>query len=176
MDARWPRSVFVLLVAGAAVHFSRYYPVLPPIVASHFDAHGNANGWQTKQGFFAVFAGVTVLAFSLVFAVPALIGAAPLAIINLPNKTYWLAPQQRNSSQAFLSSWFAWFGNVVFVVMFLTFDYAVKSNLQRYSAADPAHLWYVLAGFGGFSLVWMVLFFLRFSRLPRSPSDIQEWQ
>ena len=74
------------MVVYAVTHFSQIYPQLPTVVASHFDAHGAANGWQTKQAFFAVVAGVTVLAAFLVFAIPALIAFVPRQYVNLPNK------------------------------------------------------------------------------------------
>lgn len=170
MDPRWPRYFFVLLAVCAAIHFAEYYSQLPPVVASHFDAHGAANGWQTKQAFYAVFGGVMVLAFVLVYAVPALIGKTPASLINLPNKNYWFSAQHRAASQAFMSAWFGWFGCVVFIVMILAFDYAVKQNVHEANGVDPARLWYGLAAFGAFSLVWTVTFLVRFSRLPRDVS------
>jgi uncharacterized membrane protein len=171
MDPRWPRLLFLLLAVFAAVHFAGYYSQLPPVVASHFDAQGVANGWQTKQAFYAVFGGVTVLAFVLVYAVPALIGKTPVSLINLPNKNYWLSAQHWTASQAFMSAWFGWFGCVVFMVMILAFDYAVKQNVHEANAVDLARLWYGLAAFGAFSLVWIAAFLVRFARLPRDVSD-----
>lgn len=159
----------MLLVAVAAIHFARYYSELPPVVASHFDARGVANGWQTKQAFFAIFAGVTVLTCAIVFCAPLLIAMAPASLINLPNKNYWLAPERRAASQAFISAWFGWFGCVMFLLMILTFDYAIKWNLHQ--AADPTRLWYEIGGFGAFSLVWMLYFLLRFYWLPHDISD-----
>ena len=141
------------------------------MVASHFDAHGTPNGWQVKQAFYGVLVGATILGFVLVFAMPAMIAVLPAQLINLPNKSYWLAPPQMVSSQAFLQTWFAWFGCAVYMVIILAFDYAVKSNLQSVSRPDPAHLWYGLAAFGAFSLFWMIRFFMRFARLPREISN-----
>jgi len=38
MDSRLPKFLFVLLAVYAAVRFSSYYPQLPDVVASHFNA------------------------------------------------------------------------------------------------------------------------------------------
>lgn len=169
MNGRFARWFFVLMVAYAAVHFSGVYPQLPAVVASHFDAHGNANGWQTKQAFFGVFAGATALAAFLVFLVPVLIAIVPPQYVNLPNKNYWLAPERLAGVHQFLSGWFAWFGCGVYVVIVLAFDYAVKWNLGPTEHLDPERFLYVLAAFSVFTLVWIIRMMLRFSRIPDSP-------
>src|SRR5271155_984036 len=98
MSARLPKLAFGVMVIYATIHFSSYYSQLPAVVASHFDVHGAANGWQTKQEFFVVFAGVTILATILVFALPALIAIVPRQFVNLPNKEYWLSPERLAAS------------------------------------------------------------------------------
>jgi uncharacterized membrane protein len=61
VNSRLPKALFLLLAFCATIYFSHYYPLLPKVVASHFDKHGFANGWQTKQRFFEVFAAMTLL-------------------------------------------------------------------------------------------------------------------
>ena len=102
-NARLPRVLFLLTAVCTSIYFSYYYPLLPKVVASHFDVHGIANGWQTKQGFFEVLAGTTALSAFLIFGIPTMIGIIPDQFINLPNKDYWLAPEQRAASLEFLS-------------------------------------------------------------------------
>ena len=151
----------------AAVHFSYYYPRLPEVIASHFDARGAVNGWESKQAFFGGLAEVTALVGAvLIFGIPWIIAVTPMALINLPNKAYWLSPEQMESSHKFLSAWFAWFGCAVFLVVLMAFDFAVKSNLPSARPLNPARFWYVLGGFGAFTLVWLIRIWLRFGRLP----------
>jgi uncharacterized membrane protein len=166
MNARLPKLVFGVMVIYAAIHFFSYYSQLPAVVASHFDVHGAANGWQTKEAFFVVFAGVTILAAILVFVLPALIAIVPRQFVNLPNKDYWLSPERVATSHQFLSTWFAWYGCAVYGVIFVAFDYAVKSNLGLEARPDPALLWYGLGAFGAFTLGWIVRLGLRFARVP----------
>jgi uncharacterized membrane protein len=167
-NARLPRALFLLTAVCASIYFSYYYPLLPKVVASHFDLHGIANGWQPKQMFFEVLAGTTVLSAFLVFGIPTMIAVMP-SLINLPNKDYWLAPGQRAASLEFLSGWFAWFGYAVYFVIIVTFDYAMQMNLHSASGANPARLWYMLAGLVVFAIIWTIRLFGRFGRLPRTP-------
>jgi uncharacterized membrane protein len=165
-SARLPKVLFLLLAVGAWIYFYHYYPLLPKVVASHFDQHGLANGWQTKQSFFEIFAGLTALSAFLVFGVPTVIAVMPRQLINLPNKEYWLSPQQWVPSMEFLDAWFAWFGCAVYFLIVVTYDYAIQTNLH--STPNFARIWYALTLFAVFAVVWMLRLFRRFSRLPRA--------
>jgi hypothetical protein len=167
MHSRLPKFLFLVLAAYAAIHFFNYYSQLPDVVASHFDAHGVANGWQTKSAFFGVFVGVTVLAVVVGFGVPRIIRVVPAQLINLPNKHYWLAPEHLADTMEFLDTYFAWFGCALFLILILTFDYAFQSNLHPDSPPDVSRMWYILAGFITFSIVWIARLFTRFGRVPQ---------
>jgi uncharacterized membrane protein len=166
LDSRLPKLIFVLLVLYASIHFSYYYPQLPGVVASHFDGRGAPNGWQTKSAFFVVFVGVSVLAVVIGFGIPQIITVLPAQLINLPNKRYWLAPEHVAETTEFLKAYFAWFACAVYLVMILTFDYAIQSNLHPQNRPDPAGMWYILAGFLLFVLFWIVRMLAKFFRTP----------
>jgi uncharacterized membrane protein len=165
-DAGLPRLLFVVLAVGAAVYFASYYPQLPDVVASHFNGRGVANGWQTKPAFFGVLVGVSVLAAVIGFGIPRIITALPPQLINLPNKAYWLAPDHLAATMEFLKNFFAWFGCVVLVVIIVTFDHAIQSNLHPDHRPDVSRMWYLLAGFLAFVVVWIARMFMRFGRVP----------
>lgn len=168
MDSRLPKLVFVLLALYAAVHFSSLYSQLPGVVASHFNGRGGANGWQTKEAFFTVFVGVTVLCVLFGFGVASLIGAMPMRLINLPNKQYWLAPERRDETLEWLKAYFGWFACALYVLMIVVYDYAAQSNLHPGHPPSVAHLVYTLVGFLAFVIVWLVRMFARFSRASES--------
>jgi uncharacterized membrane protein len=167
LDSRLPKPIFVLLVLYAAVHFWSVYPQLPGAVASHFNARGVPNGWQTKQGFYRVLVGVGVLAMVISFAIPKMIASLPAQLVNLPNKSYWLAPEHLSETTAFLSAYFAWFGCALLLMIILTFDYAIQSNLHPPNPPDPARMWYLLAGFLVFTVVWVFRMLAKFLRPPQ---------
>ncbi len=167
-NSRLPRLLFAVLAVGAAIHFSSYYSQLPDVVASHFNGRGVANGWQTKPAFFTVFVGVSFLTAMIGFVIPRIISAMPPQLINLPNKRYWLAPDRIVETQSFLNNYFAWFSCAVFTVIILTFDYAIQSNLHPDNRPDTSRMWYTLAGFLAFVVVWIIRLLARFLRPPES--------
>jgi uncharacterized membrane protein len=167
LDSRLPKLIFTLLVLYAAVHFSFYYPQLPGVVASHFNGHGTANGWQPKSAFFGVFVGVSALASVMGFAIPRIIAVMPAQLINLPNKGYWLAPEHLAETTEFLNGYFAWFACGLYLVMILTFDYAIQHNLHPEDPPDPARMWYALAGFLLFTIMWTIRMLAKFLRPPQ---------
>jgi uncharacterized membrane protein len=167
-----PKLVFFLLAAYAAIHFYGYYQQLPEIVASHFNGRGAANGWQTKSAFFTVLVGVSVLAAVVGFGIPSIIAALPPQYINLPNKTYWLAPERQEETMEFLTSHFAWFGCALFLLIVLTFDYAIQFNLQPGNPPSPARLFFALGGFLLFVIVSTGRIFKRFGH-PQEISSLK---
>ena len=169
-NARLAKTIFVLLSVSALVYFWNSYSRLPEVVVSHFDGQGRPNGWQTKSAFFDVFLGTTVLSALLVFGVPALVKALPGRLINLPNKQYWLGPEQRAATFEFLSSGFAWFGCAVFLLIFFAFNYAVQSNLHPDHPPSPSGMWFALLAFLVFAIVWISRLILRFARTPQNSS------
>ena len=164
---RLPTLVFVLLAVGAAFYFSSLYAQLPDVMASHFDARGVANGWQTKSAFFTFLIGVSVLAAVVGFGIPRLIMFLPPQYINLPNKGYWLAPKRRAETMDFLNGYFAWFGCALFAVILLTINFALQANLRPDRRPDATPMLIVLAGFLAFAIFGTVRVFKRFG----PPSD-----
>lgn len=167
MDSRLPKLILVLLALYAAVHFSDLYAQLPNVVASHFNARGAPNGWQTKQAFFQVLVGMSALAALLGFAIPQIIGRIPAQFINLPNKDYWLASEHRQETLEWLKAYFGWLACGIYVVMIVAFDYAAQSNLHPNQPPAVARLAYTLVGFLAFVIVWLVRMFARFGRPPK---------
>jgi uncharacterized membrane protein len=166
-----PKLVFLLLAAYAAIHFWAYYQQLPEVVASHFNGRGAANGWQTKSAFFTGLVGVSVLAVVVGFGIPSIIAALPPRYINLPNKGYWLAPERASETMEFLTNHFAWFGCALFLLIILTFDYAIQFNLQPGDPPSPARLFFTLGGVMLFAIVSTGRIFKRFGRVSQAPPE-----
>lgn len=165
-----PKLVFLLLAVGAAFYFSSLYAQLPEVMASHFDARGVPNGWQTKSAFFGVLIGVSVIAAVVGFGIPMLITALPPQLINLPNKAYWLAPERRSETMNFLNAHFAWFGCALFAVVLFAINFAVQANLHPHSPPGAAPFLFVLFGFLAFAIVGTIRVFKRFGPPPETNS------
>jgi hypothetical protein len=165
-DSRLPKSIFIVLASLAALYFWSNYSQLPDVVASHFNARGVANGWQSKSVFFAFFAGAVAIAAFLTFGIPAIFSKIPVKLINLPHKEYWLAPERKAESLALLNRSFAWFGCAVLLVAVTAVNYAIGRNLHPEVRWDTLLLLCVLLGFLVFAISSSIRMLAHFSRTP----------
>jgi hypothetical protein len=108
---------------------------LPERVATHFDAHGQPNGWMSHTahlGFMIVFG----LGFPLF--VPALVYASrflPDRFYNLPHRDYWLAPSRRTETMAYLFRHSLWFS-----LMALCFAIGIHASIIQANNLAQVHL------------------------------------
>ncbi|HKC17311.1 MAG TPA: hypothetical protein VKC11_11455 [Steroidobacteraceae bacterium] len=145
-------QLFALYIACGAVFVGLTSMRLPPLVASHFGASGMANGFMTRTFY-------TVFMVAFVIGLPALIvlvtwfavGNAR-ARLNVPDRDYWLAPERRAATVAFLRNGILWFG--VLLVTFLCYAHAL---VVRANGVQPPRLdnsWFM----GGLVAFFIVLF------------------
>jgi uncharacterized membrane protein len=160
-NPRFARSVFISLAVLLVVQGLFYYPRLPETMASHFNAGGTPNGFQSKAIFFLMlYAILLVVGGFLAFGVPALISTRP-QIANLPNKAYWLAPERREATLAFLAAHFTWFGSAVLALGNAIVFQVIRYHLEHQPALPSSSMWVILLSFLLFVLFWMVTLFRR---------------
>jgi hypothetical protein len=166
-STRLPVSIFVSLTLIAAYQAAYDAAHLTDVVATHFAGGGRANGWQTRSGFFDLEVAVIAGACLICFGIPRLISVVPVAMINLPNKEFWLAPERREQTLGTLRAHFGWFG-----CAFLTFLLIVNELVFRANQTSPPQLnttafVTTLMTFLTFVAIWVIRMILRFSRPPR---------
>jgi uncharacterized membrane protein len=155
---------FVLVLAGGFVWLTS--GELPSVVASHFGAGGNANGFMSKSTY-------TALMLAAVMAIPSLVGfsgqlvrVVPLQLVNLPNKEYWLAPQRKAATLESLSFMSGLFAIVLTFFMCFVHWLVVQANAFQPARLSEGSLFAGLARFGVMTALWVVALFCRFSRVP----------
>ena len=86
----------VLFLFGLAIAQSIYfYPLLPDIVGSHFDAAGKVNGHSPKFTYFIIYFVTLAITSSFTLLLPLTLKYLPTSTINLPHREYWLSGDQR---------------------------------------------------------------------------------
>jgi len=98
-------GVFTVL---GLVQQALYWPHWPERVATHFGPSGQADGWMSR-GPAAAFQTVLQVVFPWFFvAIGQWVGKLPNAMINVPHKEYWLAPDRRQESLRWMAGMLTW--------------------------------------------------------------------
>ena len=159
---RLPLVVLGLLLLAALAQLIVFLPLMPEVLASHFDGAGRPNGWSSR----AAFAGIElfVLLVIVVFFVvlPALLGRLPDSIFSLPHKRHWLAAGRRDESLRFLLGSFLWFGCACLALMLAVTHLVIRVNLGLDPRLPSGPMWALLLGFLVFTVLWLARLLLRF--------------
>jgi len=137
---------------------------LPEHVATHFGEDGEPNGWETHDGY---------LRFTLIFGavVPAFITATFLIIrhlngwgLNIRNKEYWLAPERREQTLAYVQRHGLWFA-LLFIAFFSGIHYTILSaNARTPISLPPSFLFGIVGPFLGATMVWVAILLRHFRK------------
>lgn len=162
----WPYFAMVVLWIAAIVQILYFYSQLPPLVASHFNAAGKANGWMDKETFVKFYLGLMTFLSGLFLAISAIIGGVPVSLWNLPNKEYWLSDVRRGETVRFVKTRLAMVGVMVQILILAIFQACLNANANRSYSLGQTLPWVLIGTFLLFMLWWMVGFIRRFSRMP----------
>jgi len=156
----------VLFLLGLAIAQSIYfYPLLPEIIGSHFDAAGKVNGTSSKFIYFILYFVSLAITSSFTFGLPLILQYLPTSLINLPHREYWLSEEHRAETLSFFKVHFSWFGVAITALMIaifhLTFVAALSPN-QDFNISIP--FWALLGAFFLFTIWWTVMLIRRFPK------------
>ena len=159
------RMLFLALIAATLAQLAWYYPRLPARVASHFDAAGQANAFMPKDGFLAIHLVVLGILAVVFLLIPALIGRLPPSMINLPNKDYWLAPERRAGTFAYIEQFFAWFGCALLLLVVFAMGLAMRANFSDPVQLPTVPIVSAIAAFILFNIAGVIAMHRRFSTI-----------
>jgi uncharacterized membrane protein len=155
----------VLFLFGLAIAQSVYfYPLLPDVVGSHFDAAGKVNGTSSKLGYFIIYFVSLAITSSFTLALPLFFKYLPTSVINLPHREYWLSGDRREESLQFLNVHFSWLGVATMLLMVVVFHITFLANLNSIKELSSPLFWALLGAFLLFTIWWTVLLILRFPK------------
>lgn len=118
---------------------------LPPMVASHFDASGVADGSMSRANFVLLMAGVAI---GLPLAVWSFCTfATAIAPLNVPHGDQWNDPANKPAAVRYLEQWSAWFAAALSLFLTALFALIVRAHLgQGGPPSLPLPLLYPLLG------------------------------
>lgn len=164
--------MLLLVTALGVVDLVVELPHLPEEVVTQFDFDGQPSGHGTRSGLSWGHAIAMAAVLLIMGGLPAVLPKLPLALLNVPHKDYWFAPERRRRSWAFVQAWMAWFGALT-----QGFMLAIFHGIHRFNrAGDPdatAVSWIPMAVYFAGMGIGLFLLFARFGKPPGNPgSDI----
>jgi uncharacterized membrane protein len=156
-----PLAIAVFGYAAFLVGMATTYSRLPERMASHFDASGVANDWMSRDGYVWFMVGVVTFVSLTMLAAFGSIRFLPNAVINIPRRDYWLAPERRDETAGTLMR----FG-LLMVGFESLFFLAIHLMVVAANESQPARLsndvWWLLVAFLATTGVIILKLFLRF--------------
>jgi uncharacterized membrane protein len=162
-------GVFLGLCVLCVVQALYYYPMLPPIVPSHFGAGGKPDDWSSKGTFLTVYLVVIAVLAILFLGISFGLAHLPASLMSLPHKEYWLAPERRQATYAFLSSYLLWFASATLLLLFDLLYQTVQVQLGR--SGELQHPLLSLGLYVGFTVFWCAGLFIRFFKRSSAEND-----
>jgi hypothetical protein len=164
MNTRRGSLAFMLLLAALAAFVVVTSRALPPVVASHFGLGGVPNGFMPRGTYTVIMLVLVVVPPSLLVFLPASAVRKGGARLNIPNREYWLAPERREATAAYLSRQSKLFAAAVALFLGYTHWLVVRANSSAPVALPEAPFY---AGLGTFLIVvllWVLALYAHFGR------------
>jgi uncharacterized membrane protein len=162
--ARLPAVIFGSLLFGYAAFLACTFSNLPGQMATHFDAHGQPNGWMPRS-VAITFQAIVGMVLPLVIA--AFFGAIrlmPMRSINLPRRDYWFSPERRDATCAYLARQGLWLASLIVVLQAAVWYQILESNRASTKHFSLTSLFIVLSVFTIALIGWVIGLFRHFAR------------
>jgi uncharacterized membrane protein len=163
---RLSRAALFLLAGLAVGQLLYYYPAMPETMASHFDSAGRPNGFQSRDGFYALTVAMLSMVVVLFGGFRFLFRVLPASAINVPNREHWLAPERFEETIDFMVRQMEWMGVATLLLLIVVLQGVFEAN-QSPQPGLGGGIWWVMGGYFLFTAVWLVRFLGRF-RKPQS--------
>ena len=159
----WLKSIFFVLIALATAQTVYYYPLMPEVVASHFDGLGAANGWSSRNGFFSLYSAMLALLVFVFIYIPRWSEKRTSFGMKIPNRKYWLAPERLEQTRKFFRRQMLIMGVVHLSLAIFSVQLVIMANFDQVPLLHQSIAWAL--GFYFVILIgWLIHFFLHFRK------------
>jgi len=143
-------------VIAAAIFVVISSRAMPPKVASHFGRDGAANGYMWRHTYvYFMLAFVVLLPLFFSFVANA-VAHVPVAMINIPNRDYWLAPERRGLVVDSLRRQMQIFSAMLVVFLCFVHWEVVRANQSMPPMLDNRRFMLGMGLFMATLIVWIV--------------------
>jgi uncharacterized membrane protein len=153
--------IFLFIIFLGLMLYS--YFTLPDKVAIHFSGGGVPNGWMSKLNYVISFGLLGILIPLFIIWIFHITPNLPKGLINLPNKEYWLAPDQFQQTKSDINIYGIWFADFLLFDVFIAGCIILNANKQSVVHSIPIQ--YTLLPLV-LPLLWFFWKFLRRFRKP----------
>lgn len=160
-----PKSLLTLVgvIIAAAIDAAYHYPLMPTKMASHFGPSGQADGWMPKDAFMIMNASLLLFTAVLLGNIGNRLQSFPNDSINLPNREYWLAPEQRGQTFRVIHGYFLWFAAATNILLAAIIHLVYRANLSPLPSLGSL-TWVILGAYLVYVLCWTVSLTRHFKR------------
>ena len=166
-----PLQLYLLLVGFHLGQLVWYAPRLPETVASHFNAAGQPDGWMSRGVLLGFLAGLSLFYLAAFFGVAAVVRRTPAAVVSLPNKEYWLAPERAAATRRAITGELFKVAATTQALMIVVTQLTAEVGLGRRRTLSDA-FWVALAAYFGV-LAWRLVALFRRFRLPAGTGETE---
>jgi hypothetical protein len=159
------RKAFILSFVANVLLALASWRMLPDRVAVHFGRGGVADNWASSGANLLITLGMDAVLFVSLFFSPRLAVILPAKWVNLPNRQYWLAPENRVRAKAKLAASLYRFGVAIFLFLLVVELLALQANLSDPVRLNEAFLFCALGILMVYSIAWCIFFYRSF-RVP----------
>ncbi len=160
------QAAFLILALAAIAQGLWQYSRLPERVAAHFDFSGHANGWMTRGTFLGWQVGTLLFLTVLFEGIALLQSRLPADLINIPHRDYWLAPERRAATDAWISSLVLLPGCLLMIFFMALFHLVYRTNVDGTRMLTPNPGWLAAA----LILAVIAMVAVTFARFARNPA------
>lgn len=154
-SVRWAFWITLGIGLALCLRISSVWAELPDTMASHFGMGGVPDAHMSKGPFFVFLAVSAGGSIAVVFASAFFIRRIPSRWINIPNREYWLATDERREvALDCIVRPLAWIGLLTAALLAVAVELALQANLDQTSFANDV---FIVLLVGYFALVIAVL-------------------
>lgn len=122
--------LFLLLALAVTAQALWQHDRLPERVATHFNLAGQADGWMSRDNQTKAHIGLVLFIAVLLEGLARLSPRLPDSLVNLPHRDYWLAPERRAATHAWIAGLLRLIGCVLMAFFLALFHLVYRANLN----------------------------------------------